>query len=108
MSGETDSRAIGGLLPDGAMTKAELQKLLDAEVAELSRRPYARLVEELSDVLAYERGSGAVHHQFEVEMVEHEPDYVHIIVSVDDGSFSRSFAPLCRSFIVRRDGRVEL
>lgn len=90
------------------VTKAELQILLDAEVAELSRKPYARLVEELSDTLAYERGSEAGYHQFELQMVEHEPEYVHVIVSVDDGSFWRSFAPLCRSFIVRRDGRVEL
>ena len=90
------------------MTKSELHRLLDAEVDELSRRSYARLVDDLSDVLAYERGSGAGHHQFEVQMIEHEPGYVHVAVSVDDGSFLRSIAPLTRSFIVHRDGRIEV
>ena len=82
--------------------------MLDAEVDELSRRSYARLVDDLSDVLAYERGGGASYHQFEVQMIEHEPDYVHILVSVDDGGFLRSFSPITRSFIVHRDGRIEI
>jgi hypothetical protein len=90
------------------MTKSELQRLLDAEVDELSRRSYATLVDDLSDVLAYERGGGASYHQFEVQMIEHEPDYVHILVSVDDGGFLRSFSPITRSFIVHRDGRIEI
>jgi len=90
------------------MTKSELQKLLDAEVDELSRRSYARLVDDLPDVLAYERGGGASYHQFEVQMIEHQPDYVHVVVSIDDGSFLRSISPMTRSFIVHRDGRVEV
>jgi hypothetical protein len=90
------------------MTKSELQRLLDAEVDELSRRSYARLVDDLPDVLAYDRGGGASYHQFEVQMIEHEPDYVHILVSVDDGGFLRSFSPITRSFIVHRDGRIEI
>ena len=90
------------------MTKSELQRLLDAEVDELSRRSYARLVDDLPDVLAYQRGDGASYHQFEVQMIEHEPDYVHILVSVDDGGFLRSFSPITRSFIVHRDGRIEI
>jgi hypothetical protein len=90
------------------MTKSELQRLLDAEVEELSRRSYARLVDDLPDVFAYQRGGGASYHQFEVQMIEHEPGYVHILVSVDDGSFWRSCAPMTRSFIVHRDGRIEV
>jgi hypothetical protein len=58
--------------------------------------------------LAYERGGGASYHQFEVQMIEHQPDYVHVVVSIDDGSFLRSISPMTRSFIVRRDGRVEV
>jgi hypothetical protein len=90
------------------MTKSELQRLLDAEVDELSRRSYARLVDDLPDVLAYQRGGGPGYHQFEVQMLEHEPDYVHVLVSIDDGSFWRSVSPITRSFIVHRDGRVEV
>jgi hypothetical protein len=90
------------------MTKSELQRLLDAEVGELSRRSYAKLVDDLSDVLAYDRGGAASYHQFEVQMIEHEPDYVHVVVSIDDGSFLRSVWPISRSFIVHRDGRIEV
>jgi hypothetical protein len=90
------------------MTKSELQRLLDAEVDQLSCGSYARLVDDLPDVLAYERGDGASYHQFEVQMIEHQPDYVHVVVSIDDGSFLRSVSPITRSFIVHRDGRVEV
>jgi hypothetical protein len=89
------------------MTKSELRRLLDAEVDELSRRSYARLVDDLPDVVAYERGGGASYHQFVVQMIE-QSDYVHVVVSIDDGSFLRSFAPITRSFIVHRDGRIEV
>ena len=89
------------------MNKKRLQDLLDAETSIWSHKPFAKLVEELTDVVAYGRGSEADSHQFEVQMIEHEPDYVHVIVSIDDGSFMRSFAPLTRGFIVHRDGRVE-
>ena len=89
------------------MKKAQLQSLLDAEVDAWAKKPYATLIEELPDVVAYERGDGADAHQFEVQMLEHEPDYVHVCISIDDGSFRWSFAPLTRSFIVHRDGRVE-
>jgi hypothetical protein len=40
-------------------------------------------------------------------MIEQEPEYLHILVSVDDGSFRKFVAPLTRGFIVHRDGRVE-
>lgn len=90
------------------MKKEKLQALLDAEVDQLSRWPYAKLVEELSDILAYQRSSGPDYHQFEVQMIEHEPDYVHIVVAIDDGSFLKSVSPISRGFIVHRDGRVEL
>ena len=89
------------------MRKIELQRLLDAEVDAWSSKTFARLVEELSDVVAYQRGDKTEFHQFEIELIEREADYIHVAVSVDDGSFRRSLAPLSRSFIVFRDGRVE-
>ena len=90
------------------MIKKRLQDLLDAETSNWSRKSFDNLVEELTDVVAYGRGSEATFHQFEVQMIEHEPDYVHIIVSIDDGSFVRFCAPLTRGFIVHRDGRVDM
>ena len=89
------------------MNKKRLEDLLDAETSNWSQKSFANLIKELTDVVAYERGSEADFHQFEVQMIEHEPDYVHVIVSIDDGSFVRFCAPLSRGFIVHRDGRVE-
>ena len=89
------------------MNKKHLQELLDAEAGIWWCKSFANLVEELTDVVAYRRGCGADFHQFEIQMIEHEPDYVHVIVSIDDGGFVRSFSPLTRGFIVHRDGRVE-
>lgn len=57
--------------------------------------------------MAYERGSGADGHQFEVNLLEKTDAYVHILVSIDDGSFRRACRPLSSSFIVHRDGRIE-
>jgi len=89
------------------MKKHQLQSLLNAEVDEWAGKSYSKLVEDLADIAAYERSNDDGFYQFEVQMIEHEPDYVHVIVSIDDGSFLRSLKPLSWSFIVHRDGRVE-
>ncbi len=90
------------------MNKKRLRDLLDAETDSWSKKSYSRLIDELDDVIAYTRGDGADFHQFEIEMIEHEPEYVHVMVSIDDGSLVRSFSPLTRGFIVLVDGRVEM
>ena len=89
------------------MKKQHLRELLDAEIEAWSGKSCTALVGELSDVVAYERGAGADFHQFEVQMLENEPGYVHVSISIDDGTLMKSIAPLNRSFIVHRDGRVE-
>ena len=91
----------------GGMDKTALQSLLDREVEEWSRKPFAMLIDELGDVVSYQRGGKSDFHQFEVQMIEKEPEYLHILVSIDDGRFRRWVAPLTRGFIVHRDGRVE-
>lgn len=89
------------------MDKDALQTLLDREVEAWSRKPFDTLLAELEDVVAYQRGEGPDSHQFEVQLIEREPEYLHVLVSVDDGTFWRSFSPLTRGFIVHRDGRIE-
>lgn len=89
------------------MKKNQLQDLLVAEIDAWSRKSFATLVRELSDVVTYERGGGSGFHQFEVQMLEQEPDYVHVGVSIDDGGVVRSLVPLSSSFIVYRDGRID-
>ena len=90
------------------MDKSRLQGLLDAETKLWAAKSYDLLAQELDDVAAYSRGEGEDFHQFEVQIVEHEETYLHILVSVDDASLRRSFSPLTTGFIVHRDGRVEL
>ena len=97
-------RNIGVL---GGMDKTALQSLLDREIEEWSSKSFSKLIEELADVVTFQRGGKPDFHQFEVQMIEQEPEYLHILVSVDDGSFRKFFAPLTRGFIVHRDGRVE-
>ena len=64
-------------------------------------------MEELPDVVAYGRGSEADLHQFEVLMLEHEPEYVHVSISIDDASLMKWLSPLTAGFMFYRDGRVE-
>ncbi len=90
------------------MKKTRLKSLLDAETAVWSQKTFTELVEELADVAASQRGQGADFHQFEAEAIEVTPDYIHVLLSVDDGSLWRAYSPLTRGFIVHRDGRVEI
>ncbi|MEM7225688.1 MAG: hypothetical protein AAF495_22100 [Pseudomonadota bacterium] len=89
------------------LSKADLEDLLLAKIELWAAKPFDRLVEELVDVVAYEQGSGTRAQQFEVQILERDADFLHICLSVDDGSFLRSFAPPTRSIIVHRDGRIE-
>ena len=88
------------------MKKEQLAELLAAEIDVWSKKSLALIAEELADVAAYGRDDPE-QHQFEVQLLEHTEEYVHVIISVDDGSFWRSFSPVTRTFLVYRDGRVE-
>ena len=72
------------------------------------RRSFEDLAVDFRDVVAYQRGSGDGYHQFEVQLLENKADYLHICVSIDDGGFAKFIAPMTRSFIVHKDGRVEI
>jgi hypothetical protein len=41
-------------------------------------------------------------HQVEVELLENQPDYLHVLISVDDGALPASLRPAAGSFIRRR------
>lgn len=88
------------------LKKQELTELLSAEVEAWSRKSYEQLIEDLPDVIAFEREEPEPH-QFEVQLLETTPEYVHVMISIDDGSFWRSFAPITRTFIVHRSGEIE-
>ena len=88
------------------MKANELRRCLDREVDAWCRKDYSTLLKELEDDVVYQSGDGSPGYQVEVQLLENKFEYVHAIVSVDDGTLRRAFKPLSRSFIVRRDGRV--
>jgi hypothetical protein len=63
-----------------------------------------QLISELPDVAAYEVEFESKKYQVEVDLVENTETYVHVILSVDDGSFPDSFFPLTSGFIRSKDG----
>ena len=89
------------------MKADELKHCLDREVELWCRKDYRTLLKELKDVVAYEGSDVSSKYQVEVQLLESTPEYVHVMVAVDDGTLFRSFKPLSWSFIVHSDGREE-
>ena len=89
------------------MKKEALQKMLRSEIDRWSLKPY----EELSQLRnsSYDNGrptSDPAYYQTEVQVLSVRPGYVQVSVCVDDGGL-RSFFPMCSSFLVYKDGRVD-
>jgi hypothetical protein len=82
--------------------REEWQKVLDAEVARWSRMSWEELTTELREVEAYQVEMESKQYQVEVQLLENTGDYVHVSVSVDDGSLPQSIVPLTRSFIKQK------
>ena len=78
------------------------QKVLDREVQRWSALPGDRLLSELSKIKVYEVEDESKAYQVEVEILENTPTYVHVLVSVDDGSLPASIRPESHSFICRK------
>ena len=60
--------------------------------------PWEKLVSELADEQNYEVTIESQRYQVEVQLLENTDGYVHVIVSVDDGSFWAACNPLWESF----------
>lgn len=88
------------------MTKDTLAQCLLRERDRWSAKSYEVLIAELRDVVAYSVGEGSSFYQVEVQVLECNGEYVHVLIGVDDGGW-RAFAPLNASFLVYEDGRVE-
>jgi hypothetical protein len=73
--------------------------VLDAEVKKWSAKSWSELLAQLSDEQAYETECEGKTYQVEVQLLENTDRYVHVSVSVDDGSVPASFRPLSSSFI---------
>jgi hypothetical protein len=78
------------------------QAVLDAEIERWSDKSYEELLSMLPEVQVYEVEFDSRPHQVEVELLENRPDYVHVLISVDDGALPVSIRPATGSFIRRR------
>lgn len=82
--------------------------VLEAEVKKWSALSHAQLISRLNDEQCYEVESGGGTYQVEVAVLEETETYIHVGVSVDDGSLPASLQPVASSFIIRKDGVAPL
>jgi hypothetical protein len=96
------------------MTRGTLKRreqwrpVLDAEVKRWSAKSYEQLTSELTEEQVYEVEFNGKNHQVEVKVVENTEKYLHVVVTVDDGSVPASFRPLSSSFIREKPGRKDI
>lgn len=76
--------------------------VLDAESARWSAKSYDQLKAELAEEQAYEVQFEGKSYTVEVIVIENTEQYLHVIISVDDGSIPASFCPLTSGFICRK------
>lgn len=90
------------------MTEGQLRELLSEEAMVWAERPYEDIVADLSETRKYKRGAGDTEHTFEVKALESTSEYIHVSLSVDDGSLIWSLAPPTMNLLIYRDGRIEM
>ena len=87
--------------------REDLRPYLEQEVETWSAKSYETLRKELEEG-PYNRCDPGAEYHIEVDLVENRDDYVHVSVGVCSGKARWScFHPLCSSFLVYRDGRVD-
>lgn len=79
--------------------REQWRPVLDAEMKKWSAKSSEVLVAELPDEQAYEVEFAGKKYQVEVQLLENTDRYVHVGVTVDDGSIPASFRPLSESFV---------
>ncbi len=91
------------------MNKEDLKRCLDREVDVWSAKNFETLLKELEQTVAYEYGAGDSWYCVDVELLEREPDYVHVMVIVDNKRRPPllPYRPLSADFLVYRGGRVD-
>lgn len=90
------------------MTEAQLRELLSQETLEWAEKSPADIVAELAKPQTYHRGADATWHEFEVTLLEATDEYIHVRTSVHDGSLVWALKPITATFLIYRDGRIEL
>lgn len=96
------------MLEKAAMTETQLRELLTQETLAWAERSPADIVADLAKPQTYRRGTGAAWHELEVVLIEATDDYIHVRTSINDGSLAWSLKPMTSSFLIYRDGRIEI
>jgi len=84
--------------------RKEWRRVLASEVERWSAKSGQELVTELEDVQAYELEFDSKLYQVEVQLLENTEECVHVLVAVDDCSFTGSISPEADTFICRKTG----
>lgn len=90
------------------MTETQLRELLSQETLAWAERSAANIVAELAKPQTYRRGTGDTWHEIEVTLLEATDDYIHVKTSIHDGSLVWALTPIASSFLIYRDGRIEI
>jgi len=80
--------------------RTEMQTILDQEVARWSELSAEQLANDLPEEKNYQIESNGKTYQIEVQLLENKNDYVHVLVSVDDGRFP--YSSLSSGFIQKK------
>jgi hypothetical protein len=86
----------------GMNRRQQWRKVLEAEMRRWSALSYDQLISRLSTIEVYEVEHDFKKYQVEIEILEKREDYVHVAVSVDDGSLPSSIWPATESFIQKK------
>ena len=90
------------------MTEVQMRELLSQETLAWAERSPADIVAELAKPLTYQRGADDGWHELEVTLLEATDDYIHVQTSIHDGSAVWALKPITSSFLIYRDGRIEI
>jgi hypothetical protein len=90
------------------MTEAQLRELLSEETLAWAERSPADIVTDLATPQTYRRGAGDTWHEIEVRLLEATDDYIHVQTSIHDGGLVWALKPIASSFLIYRDGRIEM
>ena len=78
------------------------RKVLETEMQRWSALPSDELVSRLGETDVYVVDMDSQEYQVEVELLENAQDYIHVALSVDDGSLPASLFPVTKSFITKK------
>jgi len=78
--------------------------VLKAEIKKWSAMSYNQVMSQLPDCECYEVEFKSKKYQVEVELLEDTELYIHVGISVDDGSLPASLWPAASSFVCLKNG----